>query len=95
MIFHGHFPSDFGDFRTEPPDPTLEPDFSERFDVHGYNIIQQQEAYNFYKTWISENFPRVIIIQLQHPTPYYEDSYAVNSASQGPWGTGSSVSSTP
>ena len=24
--------------------------------------------------------------QIQHPTPYYDDSYAVNSASQGPWG---------
>ena len=28
MIFHGHFPADFGGFRTEPPDPDLEPDYS-------------------------------------------------------------------
>ena len=86
MIFHGHFPADFGGFRTEPPDPELEPDYSERFDVHGYNIIQQQEAYAFYQTWISEDFPRFIVIEIQHPTPYYDDSYAVNSASQGPYG---------
>jgi hypothetical protein len=86
MIFHGHFPSDFGGFRTEPPDPDLEPDYSARFDVHGYNIIQQQEAYDLYQTWISENFPRFIVIEIQHPTPYYDDSYAVNSASQGPYG---------
>jgi len=26
------------------------------------------------------------VIEIQHPTPYYDDSYAVNSASQGPWG---------
>jgi hypothetical protein len=86
MVFHGHFPSDFGDFRTEPPDEDLEPDYSERFGVEGYNIIQQQEAYDFYKRWTSPEFPRFLIIEIQHPTPYYDDSYAVNSASQGPYG---------
>jgi len=86
MINHGHFPSDFGGFRTEPPDPDLEPDYSARFDVDGYNIIQQQEAYDFYKTWTSDDFPRFLIIEIQHATPYYDDSYAVNSASQGPYG---------
>ncbi len=86
MIFHGHFPADFGGFRTTPPDPGLEPDYSERFDVHGYNIIQQQEAYDLYQAWISDDFPRYLVIEIQHPTPYYDDSYAVNSASQGPYG---------
>ena len=86
MVFHGHFPSDFGGFRTEPPDPGLEPEYSERFDVEGYNIIQQQEAYDFYQRWTSPDFPRFLIIEIQHPTPYYDDSYAVNSASQGPYG---------
>jgi len=86
MIFHGHFPDDFGGFRSEPPDPGLEPDYSARFDVHGYNIIQQQEAHDFYRTWTSDAFPRFIAIEIQHPTPYYDDSYAVNSASQGPYG---------
>jgi hypothetical protein len=86
MVFHGHFPDDFGGFRTEPPDPELESDYSERFDIHGYNILQQQEAYDFYQTWISDGFPRFLAIEIQHPTPYYDDSYAVNSASQGPWG---------
>jgi hypothetical protein len=86
MIFHGHFPEDIGGFRTEPPDQDLEPVYSERFDVPGYNIIEQQEAYDFYRTWISDDFPRFIVIEIQHPTPYYDDSYAVNSASQGPYG---------
>ncbi|WKK65938.1 alpha/beta hydrolase-fold protein [Lutimonas zeaxanthinifaciens] len=86
MIFHGHFPSDFGGFRTTPPDKDLEPDYSERFKVKGYNIIQQQEAYDFYQRWNSPDFPRFLIIEIQHPTPYYDDSYAVNSASQGPYG---------
>lgn len=86
MVFHGHFPDDFGGFRTTPPDPNLEPDYSARFDVKGYNIIQQQEAYDFYKRWNDPDFPRFLIIEIQHPTPYYDDSYAVNSASQGPYG---------
>lgn len=86
MVFHGHFPSDFGGFRTTPPDPDLEPDYSDRFGVTGYNRIQQQEAYDFYRRWNDPEFPRFIIIEIQHPTPYYDDSYAVNSASQGPYG---------
>lgn len=85
-VFHGHFPDDFGGFRTTPPDPNLEPEYSDRFQLDGYNIIQQQEAYDFYKLWTGPNFPRVLAIEIQHPTPYYDDSYAVNSASQGPWG---------
>ncbi len=86
VIFHGHFPSDFGGFRPEPPDPELKPEFSDRFGVDGYNRIQQEEAHAFYKQWTSDDFPRFLIIEIQHPTPYYDDSYAVNSASQGPWG---------
>ncbi len=86
MIFHGHFPSDFGGFRPNPPDPDLEPTYSQRFNVEGYNKIVQQEAHDFYKNWTGADFPRVIIIEIQHPTPYYDDSYAVNSAAQGPYG---------
>jgi hypothetical protein len=86
MVFHGHFPDDFGGFRTTPPDPTLEPSYSARFDLQGYNITEQQEAYDLYQAWSGEGFPRFIAIEIQHPTPYYDDSYAVNSASQGPYG---------
>lgn len=85
-IMHGHFPSDFGGFSTTPPDPNLKPEYSERFKVDGYNIMVEQEAYDFYKTWTEPDFPRVIAIEIQHPTPYYDDSYAVNSEAQGPYG---------
>ncbi len=86
MVFHGHFPSDFGGFRTTPPDPNMKPENSTRFNLEGYNIIQEQESYDFYKRWNEPDFPRFLIIEIQHPTPYYDDSYAVNSASQGPYG---------
>lgn len=85
-IYHGHFPSDFGGWRTTPPDENLKPDTNARFNVIGYNKIVQQEAYNFYKLWTGPDFPRVIAIEIQHANPYYDDSYAVNSANIGPYG---------
>jgi len=87
MIYHGHFPSDFGGFSTEAPDPNMDTtDYNSRFGIYGYKKIQAEEAYNFYKQWTSKNFPRFLVIEIQHPTPYYDDSYAVNSAAQGPYG---------
>ena len=64
----------------------LNPSIPYRFNVEGYNIIVQQEAYNFYKTWTGADFPRVIAIVIQHANPFYDDSYAVNSANLGPYG---------
>ncbi len=87
IIFHDHFTKGFDDFRTEPPDPNLKPDYSERFHIPGYNRIVQQEGYKFYRTWTGPNFPRVLIVKLQHANPYYDDSYAVDSANVGPYGT--------
>jgi hypothetical protein len=86
MIFHGHFPADFDGFRPEPPDPDLKPDYSERFKIHGYNRMVQQEAHDFYKQWTAPDFPRFLIAEIQHANPYYDDSYAVNSANLGPYG---------
>jgi len=85
-VFHGHFPDDFGGWRTTPPDENLVPDTSSRFHITGYNRIVQQEAYDFYKQWTGPDFPRVIAVEIQHANPYYDDSYAVNSANLGPYG---------
>jgi hypothetical protein len=85
MVFHGHFPDDIEGFRTEPPDH-LKPDYSERFHLAGYNRIQQDEAYKFYQQWISAKFPRFLVVEMQHANPWYDDSYAVNSANVGPYG---------
>jgi hypothetical protein len=86
MVFHGHYPDDISGFRTTPPDPDLKPDYSERFHLAGYNRIQQQEAYAFYQKWISADFPRFLVIEIEHANPYFDDSYAVNSANLGPYG---------
>lgn len=86
MVFHGHFPYTFGGFRETPPDPDLKPDYSERFKLSGYNRIVQEYAYNFYREWTGPDYPRFLIIEIQHANPYYDDSYAVNSANLGPYG---------
>ena len=43
-------------------------------------------GYEFAKQWMSDDFPRMIAVTFQHPTPYFDDSYAVNSANNGPYG---------
>ncbi len=85
-VFHGHFPADFGGFRETPPDPDLPCQYSARFDLDCYNRIVQEHAYDFYREWTGPDFPRMLIIEIQHPTPYFDDSYAVNSANMGPYG---------
>jgi len=76
----GHFsrraPLDF--------DPTpLEPDPEREGELRWTGEIS---GYDFYKQWISSRFPRMIVITFQHPTIYFDDSYAVNSANNGPYG---------
>ncbi|MEX2527665.1 MAG: hypothetical protein WEA09_08505 [Gemmatimonadota bacterium] len=86
VVNQGHFGYDFTGWRTEPADTTQPCVYSARFSLDCYNHIQEQYAYEFYQDWTGPDFPRVILIEIQHPTPYYDDSYGVNSASQGPWG---------
>ena len=86
VIFHGHHPQTISGFREEPPDPDLKPEYSERFHLPAYNRIQQEYAHKFYKEWIGPDYPRMVIIEIQHANPYYDDSYAVNSANLGPYG---------
>ena len=86
VINHGHFPSAPADWRETPPDPNLKPEYSERFQLEGYNRIEQQMAWDFFQQWQGKGFPRVLLVEIQHPTPFYDDSYAVNSANNGPYG---------
>ena len=86
VVNHGHFPSSVDGFRETPPDTNLAPDYSARFNLAGYNRIQQELAHQLYKDWTGPGFPRVLLVQIQHATPYYDDSYAVNSANNGPYG---------
>jgi hypothetical protein len=86
FIYHGHFPADLTNWREAAPDPNLAPDFAARFNWKGYNRTQQEYAWQFYREWTGANFPRAIVIEIQHANPFYDDSYAVNSANIGPYG---------
>jgi len=50
----------------------------------GYNGNPAQPG--FAHDWDADDFPRVIAVTFQHPTVYYDDSYAANSANNGPYG---------
>jgi hypothetical protein len=86
VVFHGHFPATFDGFREEPPDPDLPCEHSERFRLDCYNRIQQEAAHHLFRDWTGPGFPRLLVVQVQHANPYYDDSYAVNSANLGPYG---------
>jgi hypothetical protein len=51
--------------------------------LKNYNV---ETGYQFYQAWNSDNFPRMIAVTFQHPSPYFDDSYAVNSVNEGPYG---------
>ena len=45
-----------------------------------------RKAATLHKAWMRDDFPRMLVVTLQHPTPYFDDSYAVNSVNVGPYG---------
>ena len=79
MIYQGHHHRTFYTpvgFRETPPEPGLTE----------YEKTYEEMSYQFYKDWTGPDFPRMIIVTIQHANPYYDDSYAVNSANLGPYG---------
>jgi hypothetical protein len=78
LVHHGHFPASAASdgWRETPPDAS----------ATGAARDNQVSAYQFYKDWNGPKFPRMIHVLVQHPTPYFDDSYAVNSANNGPYG---------
>jgi hypothetical protein len=45
-----------------------------------------ESGYATYQAWSSDAYPRLIAITLEQQTPYFPDSYSVNSANNGPYG---------
>jgi hypothetical protein len=76
LVNHGHFPHDFNGFRTTAPDPALT----------GYALERAQAQYKFYQDWTTGKLPHMLLLLVQHANPYYDDSYAVDSANVGPYG---------
>lgn len=39
-----------------------------------------------HREWTRDDFPEMLVVTFQHPNPYFDDSYAVNSVNVGPYG---------
>lgn len=76
LLEHSHFPADFTGFRSEPPSA----------DLKDKERVRASLAYKTYQDWSSGRLPHVILLEVQHANPYYDDSYAVNSENLGPYG---------
>jgi hypothetical protein len=79
IVLQDHFHRDLPGilaFRTTPPDDGR----------NGYELESGKEGYKLYQDWTAGRLPRVIVITIQHATPYFDDSYAVNSENVGPYG---------
>ena len=44
-------------------------------------------GYRFFEDWTAGRMPRVIMLYVQNANPYYDDSYVVDSANVGPYGS--------
>ncbi len=73
--FHPDLPGTLS-FRTAPPGPGLK----------GSERRNAESAYKLFQDWTAGRMPRVIVMSIQHANPYFDDSYAVNSANLGPYG---------
>jgi hypothetical protein len=75
VVYQDHY---YANFRPEPW-LTSKPDAKAGWrDKAGYRLFQD---------WTSGRLARVIIVYVHSANPYYDDSYAVDSANVGPYGT--------
>lgn len=84
IVSHGHYSPkwDAGGTFAETK-PTCDP-------LESYQCVSDYYAYYLYANWTAPNGifhgARAIVITVNHPTPFFDDSYAVNSANMGPYG---------
>lgn len=76
VIEHGHF-SRAAPGRFVAPEEVADPENPTRREAAGLAL---------HEAWTSDDFPRFLLVTIQHPTPYYDDSYAVNTENHGPYG---------
>jgi hypothetical protein len=83
----GHAPTPFN-FSTKPPEQRAgqTPAVEVRRGARINPTTGTESGYDFYQQWISDSSPRVVAITLEQQTPYFPDSYSVNSANNGPYG---------
>ena len=76
VVYQDHFHAGFGPlpFVATKPEP-------------GTKARRAEAGYKFFQDWTSGRLPRVIMLYVQDANPYYDDSYDVDSANVGPYGS--------
>jgi hypothetical protein len=78
VIYQDHFSPTFGiAFRTTPP----------AADKQGRQRNRAQQGYQFYQDWTNGRMPHMLVVSIQNANPYYDDSYVMDSANVGPYGS--------
>ena len=77
VVYQDHYHAGLGPvpFMTTPPDPKSPA------------ARRLGNGYRFFQDWIAGRLPRVILIYVQNANPYNDDSYDVDSANVGPYGS--------
>ena len=77
VFYQDHYRAGLGPepFVTTAPDPK------------GPAARRLENGYRFFQDWTAGRLPRVILIYVQDANPYYDDSYDVDSANLGPYGS--------
>jgi hypothetical protein len=77
VVYQDHYHAGFGPlpFLSTKPDPAK------------HNARRADSGYKFFQDWTSGRLPRVIMLYVQNANPYYDDSYDVDSANVGPYGS--------
>jgi hypothetical protein len=77
VVYQDHYHAGFGPvpFVTSLPDPKTP------------GARRLANGYKFFQDWTAGRLPRVILIYIQNANPYYDDSYDVDSANVGPYGS--------
>jgi hypothetical protein len=75
-----------GHFGLEPPYSHSPEPVAETPEEYAWRTARGlMTGYTLHEQWVRDDFPRVVLVTFQHPTPYFGASYAVNSANNGPY----------
>jgi hypothetical protein len=79
VVYQDHFHAGMGPvaFISHPPTPGK----------NGRIDPRLQRGYQFFQDWTNGRLPHVILLYVQNANPFYDDSYDVDSANVGPYGS--------
>ncbi len=77
VVYQDHFSPYFRFLRTTPPTPEMK----------GRERASAEAGFQFFEDWTNGRIPHMLVISIQNANPYYDDSYVMDSANVGPYGS--------